>query len=84
MQDKDDVWSDIVAKHHLQEKKLEDLVTWWEITTMGTSVPTNLLSDMSKSRNMGFHEYISTEKSYFNLFDYLWHKKYIPKPKYGN
>ena len=81
MKDKGAIWRDIVAKHKLKEKTLEDLVGWWAVADMASSIPKTLVSDMTKSRDMGFKEYISTEKSFFNLFDYLWQNKYIPKPK---
>ncbi len=84
MKDKGMVWCDIIATHNLKQNILEDLVGWWGFADMITSVPTTVLSDMSKSREMGFKEYISTERSFFNLFDYLWQNKYIPKPKDRN
>ena len=33
---------------------------------------------MTKSRDLGFKSYISTDKSFFKLFDYLKKNKYIP------
>ncbi len=81
VQGKDAVWDEIVATHNLKKKTLKDLVGWWGCGDLATSYPKSLLCDMTKSREMGFKEYISTEKSFFNLFDYLWQNKYIPKPK---
>ncbi len=80
MKDKGPVWNDIVIKHHLLEKTLDELVGLWA-PDLATSLPVSVISDMTKSREMGFKEYISTEKSFFNLFDFLWQNKHIPKPR---
>ena len=80
MKDTGAVWGDIITKYHLLEKTPDELVGLWA-PDLATGLPVSVISDMTKSREMGFKEYISTEKSFFNLFDFLWQNKYIPKPK---
>ncbi len=83
MKDKGSVWKDMVTRNHLLENSIDELVgsrPGW-VPDMAATLPVSVISDMTKSREMGFKEYISTEKSFFNLFDFLWQNKYIPKPK---
>ncbi len=57
--------------------KLEQLTVWWHVKVdvgRELSCPT----DMSKSREMGFLRYQTTDKAYLRLFDYLRANKYIP------
>ena len=46
-----------------------------QVSTAGTI---SVLNDMTKSRDLGFNSYISTDKSFFKLFDYMKKNKYIP------
>ena len=60
-----------------QKLKLSELTNWWfiRVSTAGTI---SVLNDMTKSRDLGFNSYISTDKSFFKLFDYMKKNKYIP------
>ena len=67
-------WVEMVEEYGLQKYALADIATWWMVSS-SSSREVNCLTDMTKSREMGFLKYQSTEKSIFNLFDTLRREK---------
>ncbi len=60
-----------------QKYRLDDLATWWFLPVdLGRNY--SALTDMSKSRELGFTGYMTTDKAYFRLFDQLRKDKVIP------
>ena len=70
-------WVEMVEEYGLQKYALADIATWWMVSS-SSSREVNCLTDMTKSREMGFLKYQSTEKSIFNLFDTLRREKILP------
>jgi nucleoside-diphosphate-sugar epimerase len=77
MQDAEPLWQTIVAKNSLKPYALSELASWWHTDAdLGREI--ECLSDMSKSRELGFLDYRSTLKSFLDLFDRLRHEQIIP------
>ena len=70
-------WADIAAKHRLREARLEVLASAWH-TDADLGRPIEVVTDMSKSRKMGFLDYQATDDSFFDLFAKLRAAKVIP------
>ena len=70
-------WVEMVEEYGLQKYASADISTWWMVSS-SSSREVNCLTDMTKSREMGFLKYQLTEKSIFNLFDTLRREKIIP------
>jgi len=78
MKDDASVWAEIAAKHGLAEKDLSRLASPWH-TDADLGRPIEVVTDMSKSRALGFTGYIATDKAFFDLFDRLRADGIIPK-----
>jgi nucleoside-diphosphate-sugar epimerase len=72
-----EVWKEIAAKYHLQETDLNRLASAWH-TDLDLGRPIEVMTDMSKSRKLGFLVYQKTEDSFFDLFEKLRTQKLIP------
>lgn len=70
-------WKEMAGKYGLKEADLNKLVSPWH-TDLDLGRPMEIMTDMSKSRKLGFTEYIETRESFFNLFDELREEKLIP------
>jgi nucleoside-diphosphate-sugar epimerase len=71
------VWKEIVRRHGLVPHDLETLASWWHTDAdLGRQIET--LTDMSKSRRLGFTEYQETDRSFLDLFERLRSKRVIP------
>ncbi|SAL29823.1 NAD-dependent epimerase/dehydratase [Caballeronia turbans] len=70
-------WADIAARYALAEHDIDNLVSWWH-TDADLGRPMEVLTDMSKSRKLGFLDYQSTPDAFFNLFDRLKREHIIP------
>lgn len=77
MKGKDVVWKDIVTKYGLKEQSLERLASPWH-TDLDLSRPIEVMTDMSKSRKLGFTAYQSSRDSFFDLFQQLRTDRIIP------
>jgi hypothetical protein len=77
MSDARPIWSDIARKHHLAEPDLDRLATAWH-TDGDLGRPIEVVTDMSKSRRLGFLDYQATDESFFDLFTTLREKRIIP------
>jgi nucleoside-diphosphate-sugar epimerase len=71
------IWAQIAAKHGLAEPNLNVLVSPWH-TDGDLGRPVEVVTDMSKSRKLGFMDYQATDESFFKLFEELRRTKIIP------
>lgn len=70
-------WAALVAKHDLVEPEFTRLASPWH-TDADLGRPVECVTDMSKSRDLGFTGYQSTRSSFFDLFTLLRAQRYIP------
>jgi nucleoside-diphosphate-sugar epimerase len=77
MADKSVLWEQMQEKHGLARHRYED-VSSWGFGDFVFSWDYDFFSDGTKARRMGFHEYVDTEKMFFDLFDELKSKGIIP------
>src|SRR5207237_10722275 len=71
------MWSDVVMKYGLREPDLNKLASPWH-TDLDLGRPIEVMTDMSKSRKLGFLVYQKTEDSFFDLFQQLRSDRLIP------
>ena len=71
------VWASLAAKHNLAEPDIDRLASPWH-TDADLGRPIEVLSDMSKSRQLGFDSYLATDAAFFQLFDELRAERIIP------
>ena len=77
MADAGPIWDRIVAKYGLQPNEVDRLASWWHTdAALGRTLET--LTDMTKSRRLGFRDIQVTEDSFTDLFDRLGREKIIP------
>ncbi|MDP4005748.1 SDR family oxidoreductase [Methylobacterium sp. NEAU K] len=70
-------WAAIVARHGLAEPDLEKLASPWH-TDADLGRPIEVVTDMSKSRRLGFTAYQPTDDAFFDLFSQLRADRLIP------
>ena len=61
------IWADIARRHDLVEPDLAALVSPWH-TDADLGRPIEVVTDMSRSRKLGFLDYQATDDSFFELF----------------
>jgi nucleoside-diphosphate-sugar epimerase len=71
------VWSAIARKYDLLEPDLNVLISPWH-TDADLGRPIEVITDMSKSRKLGFLDYQATDDSFFDLFARLRSARLIP------
>jgi nucleoside-diphosphate-sugar epimerase len=71
------IWADIAARHKLIEPDLDRVASPWH-TDADLGRPIEVVTDMSKSRKLGFLDYQSTDDSFFDLFGQLRAARVIP------
>ncbi len=71
------IWAGIAAKYKLAEPNLRVLASPWH-TDADLGRPVEVLTDMSKSRRLGFLDYQPTDDSFFDLFQTLRESHIIP------
>ncbi|WP_136685949.1 SDR family oxidoreductase [Falsirhodobacter xinxiangensis] len=71
------VWSEIAARHGLVEPDLSRLASPWH-TDADLGRPIEVVTDMSKSRRLGFTGYQPTDDAFFDLFADLRAARLIP------
>jgi len=71
------VWKEIALKYGLQTPDLSRLASPWH-TDLDLSRPIEVMTDMSKSRKLGFNFFQSTEDSFYNLFEQMRTDRLIP------
>jgi len=77
MADAGQIWADIARKHDLAEQDLGVLASAWH-TDADLGRPIEVVTDMSKSRKLGFLDYQATDDSFFDLFKRLRQARIIP------
>jgi len=71
------LWRQIAAKYSLAEPDLNVLASPWH-TDADLGRPIEVVTDMSKSRKLGFTAYQPTDESFFELFEKLRASRLIP------
>lgn len=71
------LWKDIVVRHGLVEPDFHRLASPWH-TDADLGRPIEVVTDMSKSRRLGFLEYQPTDDAFFSLFERLRADRLIP------
>jgi nucleoside-diphosphate-sugar epimerase len=71
------VWAEIARKHNLLEPDLHVLTSAWH-TDADLGRPIEVVTDMTKSRKLGFLDYQATDDSFFDLFTRLREARLIP------
>ncbi len=72
-----DDWRALAAKHNLLEPDMTRLTSAWH-TDADLGRPIEVVTDMSKSRKLGFLDYQPTDDAFFDLFERLRETKIIP------
>jgi nucleoside-diphosphate-sugar epimerase len=70
-------WRKIAEAHNLAEPDLSKLISPWH-TDADLGRPIEVVTDMSKSRKLGFLDYQATDDSFFDLFTTLRERRIIP------
>jgi nucleoside-diphosphate-sugar epimerase len=70
-------WRRLADDRGLAEPDLQKLVSAWH-TDADLGRPIEVVTDMSKSRRLGFTEYRATDEAFFELFEQLRHDRLIP------
>src|SRR3984885_271719 len=71
------VWTEIARKHDLAVADLSLVTSAWH-TDADLGRPVEVVTDMSKSRKLGFLDYQATDDSFFDLFARLREARIIP------
>jgi nucleoside-diphosphate-sugar epimerase len=71
------IWAGIARKYKLVQTDLNVLASAWH-TDADLGRPIEVLTDMSKSRKLGFLDYQATDDSFFDLFSRLREERLIP------
>jgi nucleoside-diphosphate-sugar epimerase len=71
------VWAEIARKYNLVEPDLNVLTSPWH-TDADLGRPIEVVTDMSKSRKLGFLDYQASDGSFFDLFARLRDSRLIP------
>lgn len=71
------LWAEIARKHGLAEPDLSRLASAWH-TDADLGRPIEVVTDMSKSRKLGFPYYQATDDAFFDLFTRLREARIIP------
>ena len=71
------LWAEIARKHALAEADLATVASPWH-TDADLGRPMEVVTDMSKSRKLGFLDYQATDESFFALFSRLRQARIIP------
>ncbi|OYD98804.1 NAD-dependent dehydratase [Nostoc sp. 'Peltigera membranacea cyanobiont' 213] len=77
MANKDALWREIAKQHSLAEPDMSRLSSAWH-TDLDLGRPIEVMTDMSKSRKLGFSIYQKTDESFFDLFEQLRADRLIP------
>ena len=77
MRDADPVWRAIAEREGLAEADLTQLASPWH-TDADLGRPIEVVTDMSKSRRLGFAGYRATDDAFFDLFERLRQDRLIP------
>jgi nucleoside-diphosphate-sugar epimerase len=70
-------WRVLAQRHNLVEPDLDRLASAWH-TDADLGRPIEVVTDMTKSRKLGFLDYQPTDESFFTLFELLRSRRFIP------
>lgn len=70
-------WLELVAKHDLAEADITRLTSPWH-TDADLGRPIEVVTDMAKSRKLGFLDYQASDEAFFAVFEQLRKAKLIP------
>ena len=76
MADKESLWEAIKKEHGLKHNYEE--ISSWAFGDFVFSWDYDFFADGTKARRMGFHEFIDTERMFYDLFDEMRNKGIIP------
>jgi nucleoside-diphosphate-sugar epimerase len=71
------IWREMAGRDGLVEDKLDRVSSAWH-TDLDLGRPIEVMTDMSKSRRLGFTEFQTTEDSFFDLFRQMRDERLIP------
>jgi len=71
------LWREIAQRHGLAEPELDRLASAWH-TDLDLGRPLEVMTDMAKSRKLGFAAWQATDESFFDLFAQLRAARLIP------
>ena len=71
------LWRQMAQQHGLVEATLDRLASPWH-TDLDLGRPLEVMTDMAKSRKLGFTDYQATDESFFDLFTQLRAERLIP------
>ncbi|WP_406870230.1 SDR family oxidoreductase [Thioclava sp. 'Guangxiensis'] len=77
MAEDSEIWAGIAEKYGLAERDLDRLASPWH-TDADLGRPIEVVTDMSRSRKLGFTGYIATDDAFFDLFERLVAERIIP------
>lgn len=77
MEDKEPLWNSIVDKYSLENNSYQS-VSSWAFGDFVFSWDYDFFADGSKARRFGFHEFVDTERMFYDIFDKLRERKIIP------
>ena len=70
-------WQKLVEQHNLAEPDIDKLISPWH-TDADLGRPIEVVTDMSKSRLMGFTDYKASDRAFFDVFAELRQRRLIP------
>ena len=71
------LWREMAQRHGLVEPDLDRMASAWH-TDLDLGRPIEVMTNMDKSRKLGFSDYQATDESFFDLFRQLRSDKLIP------
>lgn len=74
------LWHEIATRYNLTEPNLDRMASPWH-TDLDLGRPIEVMTDMSKSRKLGFTVYQRTDESFFDLFEQLQKDGLLPDLK---
>lgn len=77
MADDAEVWSKMAAQYDLAEADIQRLISPWH-TDADLGRPIEVVTDMSKSRRLGFLDYQASDDAFFDVFSKLRELRLIP------
>lgn len=77
MADAAPLWAEISRKHSLAEAEINKVASFWH-SDADLNRPFECVTDMSKSRSLGFTDYLPSDRSFIETFERLRADKIIP------
>lgn len=77
MADDQKAWTEIAREHQLKEADINRLISPWH-TDADLGRPIEVVTDMSKSRKLGFTAFEASDDAFFKVFDRLRRDRLIP------